>query len=738
LTTEQLQAARAEKWRQKANPVLTLEDAETWIDSIGVSLFLPRKAQLQAPAGSFVEAALGETSATPAPAAIQNAFELAMRLFAEEKATPLNLFGTVSEQPDFLVSREALPYVYALRGDREWKRGPRDTSSPLVIETWKLLKREGVQTAAELQGLLGREVTEAAVLRALSELWTALRILPVYTAGEATSWELFESRHLKAMQVGGGMAQATALSALVSLYLDSVVAATTEEIETFLSPLAPRSRVGEVARGLAATQQLNTQVLGTHSLLYITGGLPEFPEIEAPAEAAAETTATSDAAPQVRERRKPFAPRSGTERRPPRDGERKPFTPGDRTRSERPAFGERPAARGVRKPTTPGWKRPDSDGPRKEWKPRREASAGGFSKPYRSRTGGQDTGGQAPGEKFPPREGGPQRPPRKEWKPREGATEGRREFRPRPAVGGKSFSKPSYRSRTGDQPGGPRGERPAGKFSPRDGSQRPPRKEWKPRSDARPSAGRPAAGRKEWKPREGAGAGPGRSEFRPRPAAGGKSFSKPYRSRTSDQPGGPRGEQRPAGKFPPRDGSQRPPRKEWKPRSDVRPSAGRPAAGRKEWKPREDAGTAGRSEFRPRRSAAPGERGTFKPRPASGGAFRPRREEGGSSGRPKPAGEKRSFAKRPFEGRAFEGREGADRKKPPQRERRAGGQGGLGAKPAGKSFSKPAGRPGGKPGGRFGAPKAGKKSSFGAKRSSRPGGKPAFGKKPRGKKKSGE
>jgi hypothetical protein len=543
--------------------------------------------------------------------------------------------------------------VYALRGDREWKRGPRDTSSPLVIETWKLLKREGVQTAAELQGLLGREVTEAAVLRALSELWTALRILPVYTAGEATSWELFESRHLKAMQVGGGMAQATALSALVSLYLDSVVAATTEEIETFLSPLAPRSRVGEVARGLAATQQLNTQVLGTHSLLYITGGLPEFPEIEAPAEAAAETTATSDAAPQVRERRKPFAPRSGTERRPPRDGERKPFTPGDRTRSERPAFGERPAARGVRKPTTPGWKRPDSDGPRKEWKPRREASAGGFSKPYRSRTGGQDTGGQAPGEKFPPREGGPQRPPRKEWKPREGATEGRREFRPRPAVGGKSFSKPSYRSRTGDQPGGPRGERPAGK-------------------------------------------------------------------------------------FPPRDGSQRPPRKEWKPRSDVRPSAGRPAAGRKEWKPREDAGTAGRSEFRPRRSAAPGERGTFKPRPASGGAFRPRREEGGSSGRPKPAGEKRSFAKRPFEGRAFEGREGADRKKPPQRERRAGGQGGLGAKPAGKSFSKPAGRPGGKPGGRFGAPKAGKKSSFGAKRSSRPGGKPAFGKKPRGKKKSGE
>src|SRR5580698_9147461 len=184
LTIEQLQAARAEKWRQKANPVLTLEDAETWIDSIGVSLFLPRKSQLQAPATSFVEAVLGETNATPIPAAIQNAFDLATRLFAAEKATPLNLLGSTSEQPDFLISREALPYVFALRGDREWKRGPRDKSSPLVIETWKLLKREGALTAPELQNLLGREVTDAAVLRALSDLSPRLRVLPVYTAGE--------------------------------------------------------------------------------------------------------------------------------------------------------------------------------------------------------------------------------------------------------------------------------------------------------------------------------------------------------------------------------------------------------------------------------------------------------------------------------------------------------------------------------------------------------------------------
>jgi 23S rRNA pseudouridine2605 synthase len=719
LTIEQLQAARAEKWRQKANPILTLEDAETWIDSIGVSLFLPRKAQLQSPAASFVEAVLGETNPTPAPAAIQNAFDLATRLFAAEKATPLNLLGSVSEQPDFLVSSEALPYVFAQRGDRDWKRGPRDKSSPLVIETWKLLKREGALTAPELQELLGREVTEAAVLRALSELWTALRVLPVYTAGEVTTWELFESRHQKAMQTGGGMAQATALSALVSLYLDSVIAATTDEIETFLSPLAPRSRIREVARGLAATQQLLTLPLGAQSLLYIAGGLPEFPEIEVPAETVAPPVG---AAPQARERRRPFTPRTESERRPPRDGERRPFSPGDRPRRERPAFGERPAAGGARKSFSPGGTR--SDGPRKEWQPRtgdrpterkdwqprREGSGGGFGKPYRSRTGDQPSG-----EKFQPRE--QERPPRREWKPREDARpaerkewkprrddagEGRREFRPRPAAGGKSFSKP-YRSRTGEQ-------RPAGKFSPGDRGQRPPRKEWKPREDTRPSD------RKEWKPRRDT-AGEGRPAFRPRPAAGSEGSGRPYRSRTGDQ--------RPAGKFPPRDRDQQgPPRREWKPREDTRPSE------RKEWKPRREAEGGERREFRPRRSAESTERRAFKPKPSSGGAFRPRREGGGFSDRPKPAGEKGSFAKRPFESR-----EGSDRKKPPQRERRAGGPGGVaGAKRAGKSFSKT----GSKPGGKFGAPRGGKKSSFGAKRSSRPGSKPSFGKRPKGKKKSGE
>ena len=51
--------------------------------------------------------------------------------------------------------------------------------SPLVIRTWQVLDREGEATAVELRETLGRELTEAAVLRALIELWTTVRAMPV-------------------------------------------------------------------------------------------------------------------------------------------------------------------------------------------------------------------------------------------------------------------------------------------------------------------------------------------------------------------------------------------------------------------------------------------------------------------------------------------------------------------------------------------------------------------------------
>ena len=155
MTAEQLQAVRAERWRQKSNPVLTLEDAAAWLNTTGLCLFLPRRNQFLAPAPSFVEACSGGPSETPARAAIENASSLMIRLIENGAVLPLNLFGTLSEQPDFLATRDAFPYIFSLRGGRSWKVVPAK-ASPLVAEIWRLLEKDA---SLETNGNPGRAWT---------------------------------------------------------------------------------------------------------------------------------------------------------------------------------------------------------------------------------------------------------------------------------------------------------------------------------------------------------------------------------------------------------------------------------------------------------------------------------------------------------------------------------------------------------------------------------------------------
>ena len=218
MTAEQLQAARAAHWRQKQSPLLTLEDAERWLEQHPLCLYLPRRAQLPAPAPSFVEACMGSTQATPSAAAIEQAQGLLTRLVASGNVVALNLLGAVSEQPDFLAHSQALPYVLCLRADADWKHAPQKSSghkvSPLVLELWKALDKDGVLSAAQARETLGRELTEAAVLRGLCELWQALRVSPVFAdAGQPAQWELLRVRHRDALATAAATSQVTALIA---------------------------------------------------------------------------------------------------------------------------------------------------------------------------------------------------------------------------------------------------------------------------------------------------------------------------------------------------------------------------------------------------------------------------------------------------------------------------------------------------------------------------------------------
>ena len=195
-------------------------------------------------------------------------------------AVRLNLLGQPGEQPDFVVAAWVLPYVYALRGDRDWRRSPQLTGSrqvsQLAVQAYKLLET-GDTTIPSLKHTLGREVTEGAVLRAITELWQQLRIIPVISApGQTAKWQLLRTRFQKAIAEGASTSQVTAISVLASIYLQAVIAASMEEVEMFLAPLTARSKVREVLRGLVATRQVHTISLGHAPHFYVAGTLPEF------------------------------------------------------------------------------------------------------------------------------------------------------------------------------------------------------------------------------------------------------------------------------------------------------------------------------------------------------------------------------------------------------------------------------------------------------------------------------
>jgi hypothetical protein len=682
LTTDQLNQARAEQWRQAGNPLLTADDAAAWLHETGVCLFLPRSQQLATAAPSFVEAVLGASDATPKLATIETATEMLHRLLASGDAIALNLLSTPGEQPDFLATEESLPFLFALAGDKEWKRGPRGKSSPLVIEVWKLLDREGPLTTVEVKDKLGRQLTETAALRALTELWSHLRIEPVFEAGKPAAWQLLERNRQKQMQAGSTMSQAVALSALVSLYLQSAVAASGEEVEIFLSPLASRSKIRDVLKGLTATRQLGTMNLGPVEMYHLEGGLPEL--AGAPLVAGAADAGVSDAevvSEGLGEGRRRFVasriaanasggPASGAPAAevgrapswnpPPGRASRGQEASGHETSGQqslgRPSFGgafKRPAAEAGR---------PQADGSseRKPFAPR-PGAPGGTRKPYGTRAPG--------GSSFHPREpwkedqspakahgeGEDRRP----FAVRQNGTGERKPFAPREGAERKPFSPRGDRPFKPREESGSSGERKSigarKAFAPREGAER------------RPFAAREGAERRPFAPREG---GPGeRKPFAPREGgAGRKPFAprgdRPFKSRSEAgshverksfgaerKPFAPRegAERRP---FPPREGGPGE-RKAYTPRegADRRPFTPRQASSgeRKPFIQREG---AGRKPFAPRPGGPAGERrNAGRPWTPREGAGRPAaRREGGKPLTPrpgaKPFGERKPFTPR--------------------------------------------------------------------------------------------
>ncbi len=662
-SADQLTATRATHWHQDGNPLLSLGDLRDWLNRSGLVLYAPRTQQLPAPAPSFVEATLGRPAPTPELAEVENARGLLTRLISEGAAVPLNLLGASgangTDVPDFIVSAAVFSYIFTLRGNKAWKQPPVTSGpvkvSPLALAVYEALSAKVMLSSSDLAHHVGNQITEPAVLRALTELWSQLRVIPVpQVDGSATLWELSTSRFTKQIKAGANAGQPSALSALISLYLGQAAGATEDEIETFLSPLAPRSRVRDVTHALMGARQLETLVVSGKTLLHVAGDLPAFaaavppPATDAPTESGSRiSTFKSNPAGKIASGlrskpafgKKPYGARA--------EGERRPFNRDART--PRPTF-NKPWDED-RKPS-PAAEGGETEAPRRTFTPRTDRPAFAAKPRFEARSQGFAGGSNAAGESRPPR----------------------RDFAPRPDGDAprKTFSKPGTFGRKRE--GGFAGKPAFGA-----GDSRPPRRDFG-SSDARPPRRdfAASAGRAD-RPASGEFKRPGSYAPRPRADFGGKpAFNGPkpgYRREGAPSQAGPGAG---AGL-----GSGDAPRKVFRkfdaPR-DRKAFAGKPFGDRKAFTP-------GGSARPPRSFDGPGSsdgpRSFNKPRPGGLDGPRPERSRGD---RPSFGGSDRPRNDRP----SFAGGS-SDR---PRSDRPRSDRPGFGARPAGgfeakKPFAKP-------------------------------------------------
>jgi hypothetical protein len=275
VTEQELQEARRAKWRLDQRPVRTLDDASEFIESVGFCLMYPLRPSVPVP--TFIGAAVGADENLPtqqhafADPRAKDANDLMVRMLRQKFAFEANVFGDTN----FLVSASAFPFFYGLVGDRNprqaIKLGPRAEYSPLAAHTFQAIQKDGPITKERLRETLGGDLSEAAIDRALNELWSKLRITRVdYTPEEGASWDILFRWAPDQVREGMNISVVEALTALVSKYIECIVACEQTDVEEFFSNFVSRSKAREAINALLAARELQYTHVSGRSMLQIT------------------------------------------------------------------------------------------------------------------------------------------------------------------------------------------------------------------------------------------------------------------------------------------------------------------------------------------------------------------------------------------------------------------------------------------------------------------------------------
>jgi hypothetical protein len=276
VTDLELQQMRREKWRLDGKPIRTIEEARAFLEEVGFCLMYPKRPALLLP--TFIGAFVGSEDRLPAwqhafkdPRAAE-ATELMVRLLRERTAFEANLF---EENNGFLVPVSVFPYFYALVGERNPKQAPKAGSrspySALACDAFELIRRDGPISKQKMQEVLGGSVSFPALDGALGELWSKLRITRVdYKASEGSVWDVLYRWAPDAVKEGVGLSVQEALTALLSKYLDCVIAVEPADLEIFFGNFIARSKVKDAVNALLAARELSFVHVSGRSMLQIT------------------------------------------------------------------------------------------------------------------------------------------------------------------------------------------------------------------------------------------------------------------------------------------------------------------------------------------------------------------------------------------------------------------------------------------------------------------------------------
>ncbi len=275
MTDIELDQLRQDKWRLNGIPARTIEDARSFLESVGFCMMYPQRQAVLAP--TFIGAWVGSNENLPtwqhafADPRAQEANTLMVRMLRERDAYEANLFN----ENALLVASSIFPYFYALCGDRNPKQppkaGPRSEYSQLACDTFALIQRKGPISKQQMREDLGGSISLVALDRALGELWSRLRITRVdYDAAGGSSWDVLYRWSPDAVREGMEISMGEALSFLLSKYLDCVIAADQQEIESFFGEFVSRSRVRDAVNLLLNARELSYVRVGNRLLMQLT------------------------------------------------------------------------------------------------------------------------------------------------------------------------------------------------------------------------------------------------------------------------------------------------------------------------------------------------------------------------------------------------------------------------------------------------------------------------------------